>query len=780
MTNDMESIKNLEERLELLLKRQELFSAEIKELQLALKKISGTNNIKETEVASKSSEPVAQKPAVTIAPPVQQPAPIKPVFAPPRKVAKKKTNIEKFIGENLINKIGIVVTIIGVVIGAKYSIEHDLVSPLTRIILGYLAGIGLLGFGIKLRQKYENFSAVLVSGAMVIMYFITFSAYNYYELFSQFIAFGLMVIFTAFTVVAALNYKQSVIAHIGLVGAYAVPFLLSNDSGRADILFSYVAIINIGILVISFKKYWKSLYFSSFIFTWLIYLSWYLFSYDRMEDFTLAILFLSVFFGIFYITFLLYKFIKKERFNIGDILLLLANSFVFYGFGYTILKDHETGEQLLGVFTLVNAVVHFVVGSIIFRQKLGDKNLFYFVIGLVLVFLTTAVPVQLDGNWVTILWISEAALLFWIGRTKKVPVYEQLSYVLMALAVFSLVHDWFTFDAFSLYGENTNATTPVLNTLFLTAVLFIAAFGFILYIHRSNKPDHKNQWNKVLYEIFSIIAPAALIMVIYIAARIELVRYFDQLFNASLLLMPEDNDSYNRSIYNYSLRDFRIIWVHIYTMLFLSALMFLNLKKIKNIILGSVTMTISIFAILVFLVQGTMTLGDLMRSYIDTSASSHFDVGISNIIIRYLAFAALVLLLWSLRSFIKETSIKKYLWVPFQIFQHFIILVLASSELIHWMEMASSTQSFKLGLSILWGIYALFLIVLGIWKRKPYLRITAIILFGLTLVKLFFYDISHLNTLSKTVVFVSLGILLLIISFLYNKFKNKIANDPES
>ena len=50
----------------------------------------------------------------------------------------------------------------------------------------------------------------------------------------------------------------------------------------------------------------------------------------------------------------------------------------------------------------------------------------------------------------------------------------------------------------------------------------------------------------------------------------------------------------------------------------------------------------------------------------------------------------------------------------------------------------------------------------------------AIALFALTLVKLFFYDIAGLDTISKTVIFVSLGILLLIISFLYNKYKNLI------
>jgi uncharacterized membrane protein len=70
--------------------------------------------------------------------------------------------------------------------------------------------------------------------------------------------------------------------------------------------------------------------------------------------------------------------------------------------------------------------------------------------------------------------------------------------------------------------------------------------------------------------------------------------------------------------------------------------------------------------------------------------------------------------------------------------------------------------------------------VYGIWKNKQYLRIGAIALFGVTLLKLFFYDISHLNTIAKTVVFVSLGIILLIISFLYNKYKNQITDEDES
>lgn len=115
--------------------------------------------------------------------------------------------------------------------------------------------------------------------------------------------------------------------------------------------------------------------------------------------------------------------------------------------------------------------------------------------------------------------------------------------------------------------------------------------------------------------------------------------------------------------------------------------------------------------------------------------------------------------------------------IPLEFIVHVSILWILSSELLQLMDIAGSTQTYKLGLSILWGIYSLFLIALGIFKNKKYLRIGAIALFGLTLVKLFFYDIASMNTITKTIVFVSLGILLLIISFLYNKYKHRIADE---
>lgn len=211
-----------------------------------------------------------------------------------------RANLEKFVGANLISLIGIIVLVLGVGIGAKYAIDNDLISPLTRIVIGYAFGFGLVGLALKLKSRYHAFSAVLISGGMAIMYFVTYFAYASYNLISQLPAFGLMVMFTAATVTAALVYSRQVIAHVGLVGAYAVPFLLSSDSGNYLALFIYMSVINTGILAISLKKKWNPIFYTASLFTWAIFCGWFATKYSPTEHFTLALVFLGVFSTVFY------------------------------------------------------------------------------------------------------------------------------------------------------------------------------------------------------------------------------------------------------------------------------------------------------------------------------------------------------------------------------------------------------------------------------------------------------------------------------------------------
>ncbi len=783
MADDKDQLKKLYDKVEQMLQQQENLSEEVKELrqqivQLKSEKTSKTLERPEVKPVAPIRTPVTKQPVGTPPSRRRKPAPKKP-RKPLFKLPDFSADFEKFIGENLINKIGILITIIGVAIGAKYSIEHDLISPSTRIVMGYLVGLGLLGVGIKLKKNYEGYSAVLVSGAMTIMYFITYAAYSFYGLIPQVLTFGLMTLFTIFTVIAALNYNRQVIAIIGLVGAYAVPFLLSSDTGQAAVLFGYMAIINVGILVIAFKKYWKPLYYVAFVLTWLIYITWYAFDYEQDKHFTIALLFASIFFLTFYGIFLAFKFIQKQQFRKTDIILVLANSFIFYTVGYLLLQDHETGKELLGLFTLANGIVHFIVSVIIYQQKLADRSLFYLVSGLVLIFITMAIPVQLDGNWVTLLWAGEAALLFWIGRTKGVSFYEKLSYPIMFLALFSLLDDWTHVYTYFVSDGPEERIRPILNINFLSSLLFLAAFGFINYLHVQEKYPTFLRKEKGILKLMNFAIPSILVIALYGAFKVEIDAYWDQLFQATTVY--KNNDPVNGTFVanNYDLHHFKSIWGINFTLLFVSLFALFNLNKIRDFQLGILNVIINVMILIAFLGGGLYAISELRESYISPPNPEYFQPGFMHIAIRYISLAFPALLLYTLYLYSREAFMKYDLKKYFELLLHLTILWVLSSELLHWMDMGGSDESYKLGLSILWGMYSLLMVGIGIWKNRKYLRIAAIVLFGVTLLKLFLYDISHLDTISKTVVFVSLGILLLIISFLYNKYRDKMIGEGE-
>jgi len=259
---------------------------------------------------------------------------------------------------------------------------------------------------------------------------------------------------------------------------------------------------------------------------------------------------------------------------------------------------------------------------------------------------------------------------------------------------------------------------------------------------------------------------------------LEIEYYWSLLFQNSEFIQKE-NTGYNHTQYNYDLSNYKNVWLLNYTLFFLSVLTFANIKKIKNRILGFVTLSLAILVSFMFLTSGLYILSELRETYISQELAEYYNVSSFNITIRYISFVFFALLLFALRKLTLQPFMKINFKIPFEILLYISILWISSSELLNWMDILGSNQSYKLGLSILWGLYSLLLIAIGIWKNKKHLRIGAIILFAITLLKLFFYDIASLNTISKTIVFVSLGVLLLIISFLYNKYKHIITDENE-
>jgi peptidoglycan/LPS O-acetylase OafA/YrhL len=167
------------------------------------------------------------------------------------------------------------------------------------------------------------------------------------------------------------------------------------------------------------------------------------------------------------------------------------------------------------------------------------------------------------------------------------------------------------------------------------------------------------------------------------------------------------------------------------------------------------------------------------NAYLYHEQAEYFQRGIfGGLLLRYISFALVIGVMYLLKQskniFFKDNQdVQK----TFDIAVSITLLWVMSSEMVHWLELSGYTQTYKWAISVLFGIFALGLVSYGISKKKKHLRIAAIVLFVLTLIKLFAFDLMGLDTIAKTIVLVSLGLLLLTISYVYTKFKDTLLGE---
>ena len=433
---------------------------------------------------------------------------------------------EKFIGENLIMKLGILIVLIGVAIGGKYALEHQLLSPTMRIVIGTLFGAALQGVAIKLKKEYKKLSAVLASGAMATLYFMTYFAYDFYGLIPMPVAFVLMTLITVATVWQACTYDMEVIAIIGLVAAYVIPFMLSTGEGSPWALFSYISIINAGVMFISVKRYWRILFVSAYVSSWFIYgVVYRTLDFPETSDAVKLLVFLFINFVIFYVTFLAYKVKHKMIFQNFDIVYLLSNSFMFFGLGYNVMFNNETLAPYVAWFSFANALIHGIVAFILIKKNMVDKSVYRLITGLAISFVTIAIMVWATGHWLTMFWMLEGTVLFTVSRISKRPFYEKMSYPVFFLALISLIIDWGNpngghlrmltplFEAFTSYRSMWDTTTAAVqgNALsIINTVVFIMLCIFIGVIDNRypmvEDEETQNSWMNLANKCLRVMA----------------------------------------------------------------------------------------------------------------------------------------------------------------------------------------------------------------------------------------------------------------------------------
>ena len=610
--------------------------------------------------------------------------------------------------------------------------------------------------------------------------FITFAAYDFYDLIPQGVTFGLMAAFTAFTALAAIRYDRQIIALLGLVGAYAVPFLLSSGSGNTLFLLSYVALVNVGILIVSFQRNWRILLYTSFVLSWLI-LALTIFQADA--PFSQLLSFAAVFFLTFYAMAIVRPWLRKEQVFTSDIILLVTNAVLFYGLGYFLFDEQEGMGTWLGAFTLANAGIHLIIGMLMQKRGVTKGNLQPLLAGLALVFVVIAIPVQLDGNYVTIIWAALASLLLWMSQRAEVPAVRWFAYPLFALAFMSLLDDYEGARRVlrsTLSDDAVVSYRPFLNQLFLTSGVVALAFGIGTWLSY-----RRDTFTKVVGVIVRVIFPLGTLLLVYSMFLQEIDLFFEAKFQASKMIETSEYD-YQYDVFDYYIQDLKGVWASVYSLLFAGIVLLAYLRfgpklesRAKLNWLGLIALGVGVLASIHFLTAGLYGFSELREAYLEPDPDNLYPRETMYASVRYIGIVLLAGVLWLEAAVFRREEVEPLFVRIGEVAMHAAILWVLTSELLHWMDIQGAQNQYKLGVSILAGVYAVVLVALGIWRGRAHLRIAAIVLFAVTLVKLFAYDLSSLDTIGKTIVFVVLGILLLIISFLYTKYKDRIGKDQQ-
>lgn len=291
-----------------------------------------------------------------------------PISKPPVSI-----NWERFMGVNLFAWVGGLALFLGVAFFVKYSFEHNLVPPEVRVALGFLTGIGLLVGGILMKRKDSVVTAQTLSATgVLILYAVSFACHSYYHFSGAAATFAMMVMITATAFLLAARMDAKVVAVLGLFGGFLTPPLLSTGEDKALGLFTYIAILNAGLLAVAFHRRWDFLAILGAIGTVVIQLGW-VGKFFAVEKVFVA---LAIFLGfdlLFLIAFVVAEKLKQSNqyLSISSILL----PFVTLSFASYLLSYPELGARPGTIFSFVLAADLCLLALVLLRHTLHQVHL---------------------------------------------------------------------------------------------------------------------------------------------------------------------------------------------------------------------------------------------------------------------------------------------------------------------------------------------------------------------------------------------------------------------
>jgi uncharacterized membrane protein len=662
-------------------------------------------------------------------------------------------SMEYAIASQWLLRIGILILVLGIAFFIKYSINNGLLNEYGRIGLSAVAGFAMIIAGTRLLGKqYHVFGQGLLGGGLATLYFAVYAAANFYKLIDQPVAFGLMSLITVLAGAIAVRFNSILVIVLGIIGGYGTPIVLSTGVVNFVGLNGYLLVLGIGVLGICYWKDWLLVNYLSFACTYaLVLLSLQDYAPDKYWE---VMPFLMAFFVLYSTMTFLYKLVNRQQSNLLDVLAAIINAFVFFGVAY-FLTERLYGS--LSVAWISGGLALFYSGhaSDMVNRKLIDRGLLVTYIGLAALFTTLTIPIVVGDNWITSGWALFAVVLVWMAGMLGSEFLRTVAYLLF-MVVLVRFGFWDLPRNFSATNADIN---PVLSDYLLKLLLRILHFGIPIgsvfgaswLINRQRFPsdpliDAKTDTGAFVPS--SIARIVGLILALgmgFVFLNLEFDRSFGEFYQPARLPAMT------------------LLWLGLAAVVLLYAIQ--NQSEALS------------FVLLVILIGMFMKV--LLVDLPSWGVSEQFlyapPYSVRDALMRLVDFGTIIAFL----------SMGYFLLTPRKELKNFGstlgFLALGALFVYTTLESNSFLREYLDGLraggiSILWSMFALGLILRGIIRHDRVLRYLGLALFGVVIFKVFFFDLATLDQFYRIIAFIVLGILVLCGSFVYLKFRETFAD----
>ena len=667
----------------------------------------------------------------------------------------------------------VILLVLGLAYFIKYSHDRNLLPPELRLSIAVVFALAIIGTGCKLLngKKYRVIGTALAGVGFAGLYLCVFASVSIYHLLDVWVGLAGMIVLTAAGAALALRFDSMFLAMLAVCGGFLAPILMNTGSRNLAGLFGYMTVLVAGSLVVARRRSWQALNILTFLFTWGIFIAskpfphstgphsyvepltatsqWATIGPDVNRAFFIATGFAVLFFLAFCVQTAAYNLFTRRKVSLLELAFAALNGIVFLSVTLppTILIY---GREYAAIVTFAGAIIYLVQVSLLLRAKMEDRALLLTLLVFSCGLIALTFPLLLKQDHLAVAWSVQAAAMLYIACRTKSVILARLSYIVYLIAAVRLLG----FDLAQGYARHMQGFwTRLMNFGSYTAALAGAFFMLKRYAAElqaegasgaTSAPGAVSRYPRSAKVMFWCAFAVSFIMIAGEFTFWEHLKISGIVATGALYLM-------------------------------VLALIPRLFRENTGAILKAASALLGIYIVYVIVrwQSGGASVHDaLWRLFPNIWA------------VAALAAAGVIFGRIGREADTTDNVTKevKYASIFFIVTAMAFWFAYSTDELHFLVEHYSSPGGARIAVSLLWGFYALLLLAFGILRAKKPFRIAGLVLFAVTVLKIFFFDLAGTPAIYRIAGCMVTGAALVAGAWLYARFEQKgdNSNEPRS